>query len=72
MRNIEKRWGMGEWEVKFVNTPGKERTPVVCGDEVEVAKAMYRKYSALAAEYYADEVGADKIVEGNIFENLGE
>ena len=63
---------LGEWEVKFVNTPGKERTPVVCGDEVEVAKAMYRKYSALAAEYYADEVGADKIVEGNIFENLGE
>ena len=63
---------LGEWEVKFVNTPCKERTPVVCGDEVEVAKAMYRKYSALAAEYYADEVGADKIVEGNIFENVGE
>ena len=45
---------------------------MVCGDEVEMAKAMYQKYSALAAEYYADEVGADKIVEGNIFENLGE
>lgn len=63
---------LGEWEVKYVNTFGKERVPLVCGDEVEVVASMYKKYLALAAEYYANEVGADKIVEGDIFENLGE
>ena len=47
---------LGEWEIKFVNTPGKGRTPIICGDEIEIASAMFRKYSDLAAEYYTDEV----------------
>lgn len=63
---------MGDWELEFVSTPNKARTPVTVGDEVEVASRMFKKYAALAKEYYAKEIGADKINEGNIFENLGE
>ena len=33
---------------------------------------MYKKYATLAREYYQDEMKADNIQEGNIFENLGE
>ncbi|MFQ6927057.1 MAG: hypothetical protein ACLRS8_00895 [Parabacteroides merdae] len=42
------------------------------GDEVETATRLYKKYVRLAAEYYKDEIEADEIHEGNIFENLGE
>lgn len=63
---------LGRWEVKFVNTPGKMRVPMVCGDEIELATYMYEKYSALASEYYVGEVGADIIMEDNNYENFGE
>lgn len=63
---------LGDWELRYVNTYGKARNPVSEGDEVETAKRLYRKYRALAAEYYGEGVRADEIKEGNIFENLGE
>lgn len=63
---------LGKWEVKFVNTSGKMRVPMVCGDEIELATYMYEKYSALASEYYVGEVGADIIMEDNNYENFGE
>lgn len=62
---------LGDWELQFVNTPGKARTPLTTGDELETAARMYRKYAALAQEYYGVTTAADSIHEGNIFENLG-
>ena len=63
---------LGDWELQFVSTPDKVRTPITQGDEVETATRLYKKYVRLAAEYYKDEIEADEIHEGNIFENLGE
>lgn len=62
---------LGNWELGYVSTPNKARTPVTAGDEIEIAEKMYRKYLALAGEYYAKEMKEDKIQEGDIFENLG-
>ena len=58
--------------MNFAATPYKVRYPITQGDKLEVAARMYRKYIALAREYYADDIKADSISEGNIFENLGE
>lgn len=63
---------LADWELNFVNTPNKARNPITVGDEIEIAQELYHKYAKLAKEYYTDEIGADKINEGNIFENLGE
>lgn len=63
---------LGDWELEYVSKTNKIRTPVTQGDEIEVAGRMFKKYAAMAQEYYAKEMGADKINEGNIFENLGE
>ena len=63
---------LGDWELAFVNTPNKGRTPVTTGDEIEVAKRMFDKYSRLAGEYYEKEMKAEEIKEGKRYENLGE
>lgn len=63
---------LGKWEINYVNTSNKIRTPITCGDEIEIAKYMYKKYSGLAKEYYTDDVKSDIIEDINIFENLGE
>lgn len=63
---------LGDWELAFVSRTDKARTPIIQGDEIEIATRLYKKYGKLAKEYYAEEVKADEINEGNIFENLGE
>lgn len=63
---------MADWEMKFVSTPGKARTPVTEGDEIEITRRLFDKYSRLAEEYYSEDIGADKIKNENKFENLGE
>lgn len=63
---------LGNWEFEFVSKTNKARTPVIQGDEIEVAQRMYKKYSELASAYYADEIKQEQIQEGNIFENLGQ
>lgn len=63
---------LGDWELEFVSKTNKARTPITQGDEIEIARKMYNKYASLAKEYYQDEIKADHIQEGNIFENLGE
>lgn len=63
---------LGDWELEFVAKTNKARTPITQGDEIETAQKMYNKYATLAKEYYQDEIKADHIQEGNIFENLGE
>jgi len=63
---------LADWELQFVSASNKARTPLTQGDEVEVATRLYKKYTRLAAEYYKDEIQAEEIHEGNIFENLGE
>jgi len=57
--------------LQFVSTPNKARTPIVQGDEIEIAGRMYKKYTALAKEYYQD-FKADAIKDGKTYENLGE
>ena len=63
---------MADWEMTFVNTPGKARTPVTEGDEIEIVKRLFKKYHEISKEYYTAEIKADNIREGNVFENLGE
>lgn len=63
---------LGDWELEFVSKTNKARTPITQGDEIEIARKMYNKYATLAKEYYQDEIKADHIQEGNIFENFGE
>ena len=63
---------LGDWELEFVSRTNKVRTPITQGDEIETALKMYKKYVTLAREYYQDEMKADNIQEGDIFENLGE
>lgn len=43
---------LADWEMDFVNRPGKTRMPVTEGDEVEITLTMFDKYSKLAKEYY--------------------
>lgn len=62
---------LGDWELQYVSTPGKTRTPITQGDEIETAQRMYRKYAALADEYYREGVQRDEVKEENRFENLG-
>ena len=62
---------LGDWELQYVSTPGKARTPITQGDEIETAQRMYRKYAALADEYYREGVQRDEVKEENRFENLG-
>lgn len=63
---------MADWEMSFVNTPCKARTPVTVGDEIEIVKYLFKKYYGISKEYYSVEIKADSINEGNVFENLGE
>lgn len=62
---------LGDWELQYVATPGKARTPVTEGDEIETARSMYQKYKELAKEYYSENTLADENKEGNRYENLG-
>lgn len=63
---------LANWELSFVEKTHKARTPITVGDEIEIATELYKKYLKLAKEYYTEDMGADVIKEGNIFENLGE
>lgn len=63
---------MGDWELEFVSTYGKARTPVTEGDEIEITKALYRKYLEISKEYYSKEIAEDRISDGKTFENFGE
>lgn len=62
-------WGIGSYNLYL--PPNKARTPIVQGDEIEIAGRMYKKYTALAKEYYQD-FKADAIKDGKTYENLGE
>lgn len=62
---------LGDWELSFVSTLNKARTPISMGDEIEITRNMYRKYASLAQEYYEKEKKEDLIQDGNTFENLG-
>lgn len=63
---------MADWEMDFVARPNKARQPVTEGDEIELAREMYRKYLRLSREYYSDSMKPEDIIEGRTFENLGE
>jgi len=43
---------LADWELNFVNSPDKARIPVTQGNEIDIAKQMFSKYSILAEEYY--------------------
>ena len=60
---------LADWEMAYVETHKKMRTPITEGDEVEVAQRMYDKYLALSKEYYGENVDADKIGRENNNDN---
>lgn len=63
---------MADWEMNFVSTCHKARTPVTQGDELATVKRLFKKYLEISKDYYSEEMSADKITEGKTFENLGE
>lgn len=43
---------LADWELKYIHTSGKARTPLTVGDEINIAQYMYKKYLKLYKEYY--------------------
>lgn len=46
---------LADWELSYVSTPGKARSPITQGDEVALTQKMFAKYKALSKEYYSDD-----------------
>jgi len=64
---------MADWEMNFVSTYNKARTPITKGDEIAIVKYLYNKYTEIAKDYYSSNALPDKIDnEGKTYENLGE
>ena len=61
---------LASWELAYARSAGKMRLPVTAGDPVATARRMYRKYSAMAAEYAVPEAPGG--YGGERYENLGE
>ena len=65
--------GLAEWELAYVDSYGKARTPVAEGDEVAMVKRLFDKYLKLSQEYYAGGVKVTEKSSGErTYENLGE
>lgn len=63
---------LGDWELNYVQTCQKVRTPITQGDEIQIAQRLYEKYAAMAPLYYSDSSAEQpKGVQGKRFENLG-
>lgn len=60
------------WELDYVARTGKARTPVTCGDELDITRRLFDKYLKLSHEYYADFSGVERIGEERTYENVGE
>ncbi len=43
---------LADWEIAFVATPKTDIDPTPRGDEIELARRMFDKYTHLAKEYY--------------------
>lgn len=43
---------MADWEMNFVSTYSKARTSITQGDEIKIARRLFKKYSVVAKEYY--------------------
>lgn len=63
---------LADWELEFVATSGKARTPITQGDEVEVVTVLYEKYMKLAKDYYDGNIKIDQIDLQGVIENFGE
>lgn len=63
---------MADWEMNFVSTYNKARTPITQGDEIKIVKRLFKKYYEISKDYYSKEIAEDKIADGKTFENLGE
>lgn len=60
-------------ELDYTRQVNKARTPITQGDEIEIAKRLFRKYEKLSAAYYQTKVSnADIIKTEKTYENLGE
>ena len=42
---------LGDWELQFVGTSGKTRTPIAQGDDLETVRELYSKYVKLSEDY---------------------
>lgn len=65
---------LANWELKYVSKTGKLDSPITVGDEIEIAKNMFNKYSVMANEYYDNDTRNMHIdlKSGKSYENLGD
>ena len=42
---------LGDWELRFAETSGKGRTPVVQGEDLETVRELYATYVILSENY---------------------
>ena len=65
--------GLAEWELAYVDSYGKARTPITEGEETGMVKLLFDKYFKLSQEYYAGGVKVSNHSSGKpTYENLGE
>lgn len=62
---------LADWELNYVNTPGKLRTPITEGDEIEVVARMFDKYKRISADYYVQDT-LSGLKDSKLYLNLGE
>lgn len=63
--------GLADWEMEYVNSYNKARTPIVQGDALTTAQRMFAKYRELARLYYPQVVSVGQEKDEKTYENLG-
>lgn len=64
---------LGNWELNYVDTYNKARTPITTGNTCDIVKLLFPKYLKLAQEYYRDEIGNIELKTNEpTYENVGE
>lgn len=63
---------MAEEEMAFINRTNKVRYPLTAGDELKIARRLYKKYRPLAETYYLNVQTPTNTETMRTYENLGE
>lgn len=61
------------WELNYVDSYNKQRTPITTGNECDIVKRLFPKYAELAKEYYQNDAGVvNSKSDEPTYENVGE
>lgn len=63
---------LADWELNFVNTYNKVRKPITKGDELKIARKLFKKYLQLVDVYYKDSDNLRIINNEEFIENFGD